>query len=71
MNVFENFDTNLFRNLVEVDFDTDESGLYRAKSTRSETLGATEILDTSITKVNLPIDLLPAEEVKEKLQKKY
>jgi len=52
---------------VEVDFDTDKSGIYRAKSTRSETLGAKEILDTSRTKVNFPIDLLPAEEIIEKL----
>ncbi len=52
---------------MEVDYDNDESGIYRAKSTRSETLGAAEILETSRTKVDFPIDLLPAEEVKEKL----
>jgi hypothetical protein len=50
---------------VEVDYDTDESGFYRAKSSRPETSGAREILDSSRTKVDLPVDLMPDEEVTE------
>jgi len=59
-----------FSRALEVDYDTDESGFYRAKTARSETLDANEILDSSRTKVNLPVDLLPAEEVKEDLTAK-
>lgn len=50
---------------VEVDYDTDESGFYRAKSSRPETDGARQILDSSSTRVNFPVELLPAEEVKD------
>jgi hypothetical protein len=54
-----------FSRSIEVDYDTDESGIYRAKSSRPETEGARTILDSSSTKVDLPVDLMPAEEVKD------
>ena len=53
---------------MEVDYDTDESGIYRAKSSRPETEGARAILDSSTTKVDLPVDLLPAEEVTDEVK---
>lgn len=55
----------MFYRSLEVDYDTDGSGFYRARSTRLETSGAREILDSSMTKVDLPVDLMPTEEVKE------
>ena len=48
-----------------MDYDTDGSGFYRAKSSPPETQGAREILDSSMTKVDLPVDLMPTEEVTE------
>ncbi len=45
--------------------DYDDSGFYRSKTARPETAGAREVPDTVKTKVDLPIDLLPLEEVKE------
>lgn len=42
---------------------TDEGGIYKAKGTRRETSGATEVEETKDTKVDLPIDQVPAEEV--------
>ena len=48
-----------------MDYDTDGSGFYRAKSSPPETQGAREILDSSRTKVDLPVDLMPTEEVTE------
>ncbi len=53
--------------MVEVDYDTDESGIYRAKSSRRETLGAKVVLESAKTKVDVPVELSVAEEVKEKL----
>ena len=48
---------------VEVDYDTDGSGLYRAK--KHSDLDAKEILDSSKTKIDLPLDQLDADEVEE------
>ncbi|XP_068216775.1 doublecortin domain-containing protein 2-like [Palaemon carinicauda] len=52
----------------EVDYDTDDGGIYRAKSKSDYVRGAREILDSSVTKIEIPIDLLDAKEVQEQLQ---
>ena len=51
--------------VVEVDYDADHSGVYRAKSTDSESLGAKTIKDTEHTKTNTPFELIEAKEVPE------
>ena len=48
---------------VEVDYDTDESGLYRAKGENSFSKNAPIIMDSSTTKVNTPIELIEAKEI--------
>lgn len=56
--MFQNFRT------VEVNYDTDDSGIYRAKL-GDEARDAKIILDTSKTKIDLPLDYEEAEEVQE------
>ena len=53
---------SIFRT-VEVDYDTDGSGLYRAK--HHDDLDAKEIMDSSRTKIDLPVDHIEADEVDE------
>ena len=48
---------------VEVDYDTDESGLYRAKTGSDHSKNAPIIMDSSATKVNTPIDMVKALEI--------
>ena len=51
-----------------MDYDTDGSGLYRAKN--SLNFDASVILDTSQTRVNAPVDLTEAVEVEERLPRR-
>lgn len=48
-----------------VDYDRDEGGIFKAKDKQRETLGAREVEDTGDTQVDLPIDQVEAEEVKD------
>ena len=48
---------------VEVDYDTDESGLYRAKGENTFSKDAPIIMDSTSTKVNTPIEMMEAKEV--------
>ena len=50
---------------MEVDYDRDNSGLYRARSRNSVTENAKPILESSTTKVDTPFELLKAAEVPE------
>ncbi|XP_071114586.1 doublecortin domain-containing protein 2C-like isoform X2 [Haliotis cracherodii] len=49
----------------EVDYDKDDGGVFKAKQTNRQTYGAREVRETRDTRVDLPIDQVPAEEVKE------
>ncbi|XP_046545847.1 doublecortin domain-containing protein 2C-like isoform X3 [Haliotis rubra] len=49
----------------EVDYDKDDGGVFKAKQTNRQTYGAREVRDTRDTRVDLPIDQIPAEEVKD------
>ena len=53
---------------VEVDYDTDGSGLYRAK--RHGDLDAKEIMDSSKTRIDLPLDQVEADEVEEEMSER-
>jgi hypothetical protein len=48
-----------------VDYDKDEGGLFKARSTRRETQDADEVKETRDTRVDLPLDLTAAEQVEE------
>lgn len=48
---------------MEVDYDTDDGGVYKAKH-RSD-YAAQEVLDSSATNIELPVDLVDAAEVQE------
>ena len=48
---------------MEVDYDTDESGLYRAKAETSFAKNAPIIMDSSTTKINRPFDMIEAQEI--------
>ncbi|XP_046368809.2 doublecortin domain-containing protein 2-like isoform X4 [Haliotis rufescens] len=49
----------------EVDYDKDDGGVFKAKQTNRQTYGAREVGETRDTRVDLPIDQVPAEEVKD------
>ena len=53
---------------VEVDYDTDGSGLYRAK--HHDDLDAKEIMDSSKTGIDLPLDQVEADEVEEEMSER-
>ncbi|XP_067665658.1 doublecortin domain-containing protein 2-like isoform X3 [Haliotis asinina] len=53
------------KKVQEVDYDKDDGGVFKAKQTNRQTYGAREVRDTRDTRVDLPIDQIPAEEVKE------
>ena len=53
----------LYYRTVEVDYDTDESGIYRAKEQSAYSKNAPTIMDSSTTKINTPIELLEAKEI--------
>ncbi|XP_050705832.1 doublecortin domain-containing protein 2-like [Eriocheir sinensis] len=48
---------------IEVDYDTDDGGVYKAK--RHYDYAAQEVLESSATNIELPVDLLDAAEVQE------
>lgn len=48
---------------MEVDYDTDDGGVYKAK--RRYDYAAQEVLDSSATNIELPVDLIDATEVQE------
>ena len=50
---------------IEVDYDTDDSGLFRAKGSSKETKGAKVILDSTVTKINTPLDLMATQTIDE------
>ncbi|XP_013409917.1 doublecortin domain-containing protein 2-like [Lingula anatina] len=49
----------------EIDYDEDKSGMFKSKQQSNVTRGATEVEETLDTKVDLPIDQVEPEEVKE------
>ena len=50
---------------MEVDYDRDHSGLYRAKSRNTVTADAKTVLESSKTKVDTPFELIRAAQVPE------
>jgi hypothetical protein len=48
-----------------VDYDNDGSGLFRAKGSNQSTTGAKEILDSTVTKINTPVDLMATQTIDE------
>jgi len=50
---------------VEVDYDTDEYGLFRAKNGNQESRGAKEIMDSTLTKIDTPVDLMKTQTIDE------
>ena len=53
------------RQAIEVDYDRDNSGLYRAKSRNSVTANAKTVMESSKTKVDTPFELIRADQVPE------
>ncbi|XP_076083328.1 doublecortin domain-containing protein 2-like isoform X29 [Mytilus galloprovincialis] len=49
----------------QADYDKDDGGVFKAKGQNRDTRGAKEVRDNGDTKVDLPIDQVRAEEVKE------
>ena len=50
---------------VEVDYDTDEYGLFKAKNRNKESRGAKEIMDSTLTKIDTPVDLMKTQIIDE------
>ena len=48
---------------MEVDLDTDESGLYRSKEVNEYAKNAPIIMDSSSTKINTPVEMMEAREI--------
>lgn len=48
----------------ELTFFSDDGGVFKAKDTNKHTKGAREVGETKDTRTDLPIDQVPAEEVK-------
>ena len=59
--------TNFFERFrpVEIDYDTDDSGLFRAKGSSEDARGAKVILDSTVTKINTPLDLMATQTIDE------
>ena len=55
----------LNRSPIEIDYDRDNSGLYRAKSRNTVTANARSVMESPNTKVNTPFELIRASEVPE------
>ena len=53
--------------MVEVDYDTDESGRFRARAQNEFAKNAPVILDSTSTKINTPFDMMEAKEIEEEL----
>ncbi|XP_061173101.1 uncharacterized protein DDB_G0284459-like isoform X1 [Saccostrea echinata] len=51
----------------QTDYDRDDGGVFKAKDTNKHTKGAKEVGETKDTRTDLPIDQVPAEEVKDEL----
>ncbi|XP_061173140.1 doublecortin domain-containing protein 2-like isoform X6 [Saccostrea echinata] len=49
----------------QTDYDRDDGGVFKAKDTNKHTKGAKEVGETKDTRTDLPIDQVPAEEVKD------
>ena len=59
---FENF------RQVEIDYDTDDSGVFKAKRGNNDvTQGAKEILDSTVTKIDTPLELMKTQTIAEDL----
>ncbi|CAL1263477.1 unnamed protein product [Larinioides sclopetarius] len=52
---------------INLDLDTDLGGIFRSKIQNSQTVGAAEIEDGPETIVDLPVDLLEAEEIEDEI----
>lgn len=50
---------------IEVDYDTDDSGLYRARGENQVTKNAKVILDSTVTKTDTPLDLQATQQIDE------
>ena len=50
---------------IEVDYDTDDSGLYRARGENEITKDAKVILDSTVTKTDTPLDLQATQQIDE------
>ena len=50
---------------MEVDYDTDEYGLFKAKNRNKESRGAKEIMDSTLTKIDTPVDLMKTQIIDE------
>lgn len=48
---------------IEVDYDTDDNGLFRAKKANEVTKDAKVILDSTVTKINTPLDLMSTQQI--------
>ena len=54
--------------MVEVDYDTDESGRFRAREQNQFAKNAPIILDSTSTKINTPFDMMEAKAIEEELE---
>ena len=50
---------------IEIDYDTDDSGLYKAKGVNEITRDAKVILDSTVTKIDKPLDLMETQQIDE------
>ena len=53
--------------VVEVDYDTDDSGRFRARAQNELAKNAPIILDSTSTKINTPFDMMEAQQIEEEL----
>ena len=53
--------------MVEVDYDTDDSGRFRARAQNELAKNAPIILDSTSTKINTPFDMMEAQQIEEEL----
>nr|XP_053633965.1 sarcoplasmic reticulum histidine-rich calcium-binding protein-like [Cherax quadricarinatus] len=52
---------------IEVNYDTDDGGVYRSKKRADYSRGALEILDSTDTKIELPVDMIEPVEIQEEV----
>ncbi len=52
---------------MEVDYDNDEGGIFRAQSGNNSTRDAKVILDSTATKIDTPVDLQATQQIDEEL----
>ncbi|CAL4159516.1 unnamed protein product, partial [Meganyctiphanes norvegica] len=64
--VFKAKDSRPATTFIEVDYDTDDGGVFKSKKNADYVKGTKEILDSTITKIELPLDMLEANEVQSK-----